>query len=644
VYGSTLADLEARLDPLVTGSPLGDAVLCTPALRAIRKHYSQADVTLAARADVQTILEGCGLADEWLDPTGLGPRAAARTLAGEGFTTAILFKNSLGSALAVYLASIPSRIGYARDGRGPLLTERLRPPKKGLFRYRPVPMADYYLAIASWLGCDTSDRRVVLAVGSGDTARLHASVAELNNRDGPLVVLVPGGQFGPSKCWPADRFAAVADRLVERYRATVVVSVSPSPAERAIAERLCRACRFPPVNLGEIPLDCGRLKALLSEADLVICNDTGPRHVAIAFERKVITLFGPNDPAWTDSGYDREVQLRGFAPCAPCSKSTCRKSRLYCMESIGVETVWQAARAMLDGQEATAASRRALTRTRRGFAVDEDFRDRLAKTGMESIEGVFAFRAGKPLAKDNLAPHRQRIRFETDGPEATLFLKRYERPPRLLQVRNWLAARRRVSCGVAEANAAEALAAIGINTPRTVCCGEKWGILFENRSFIITEKIPAAESLERKLPAYLEAGTAEPNFERRRDFITRLATLVRTMHEAGLCHRDLYFSHVFLDESGVFFLIDLARVFRPLLLRRRYRIKDVAQLCYSAPASSFTSQDRLRFYLAMTGRRRLEGPDKKFIRKVLKKTARMARHDERRGRPAGYVPGAAVAS
>jgi heptosyltransferase-2 len=160
-------------------------------------------------------------------------------------------------------------------------------------------------------------------------------------------VLVPGGAFGPSKCWPAERFGQTADRLAERHKALVVVSVAPNPQERLIADRIAASARHPLIHLGDRPLTLGQLKALLARADLVITNDTGPRHIAIALKRKVITLFGPNDPAWTETDWPAEIKLIGKAPCAPCSRPTCKASSLYCMESITVEEVCQAAEKLI---------------------------------------------------------------------------------------------------------------------------------------------------------------------------------------------------------------------------------------------------------------------------------------------------------
>jgi heptosyltransferase-2 len=89
------------------------------------------------------------------------------------------------------------------------------------------------------------------------------------------------------------------------------------------------------------------LKALIAHAELVIANDTGPRHIAVALRRKIITLFGPNDPTWTQTGYPHEIQIVGHAPCAPCQKPRCRQPTRICMESITTAQVIAAAERLL---------------------------------------------------------------------------------------------------------------------------------------------------------------------------------------------------------------------------------------------------------------------------------------------------------
>ena len=629
-------------------SPMGDAILSTPALRAIRRRFGSSRITFLANQVVRSVLTPCDFNDAWIEPAR-NPFAIAAQLKPHKFTHAILFKNSFAAALTVFLARIPHRVGYDREMRGPLLAEKLYPPRLPNGKFKPASMLDYYLAIAARLGAETTDRRLELQIDTKDEQTLLAKLPQLADSESPIAVLVPGGAFGPSKCWPSEYFAQTADWLVENYKAAVVISVAPDPLEKQAAAEIAAAAglslrakrsnlKDKLINLAEHPLSLGELKALYSAAEIVITNDTGPRHIAIALNRKLITLFGPNDPAWTETDYENEIQIVGNVPCAPCTKPTCRKPQHLCMQSITPQTVCLAAKELLDGRRSHPIifTQPSFEKTSDSFFVNPEYKPALSKLGLTSIGAVFAFHAGESLTKKNLPTFRTRLQFQMESPESkaptTAFLKRYDNPPILVQLKNWLAHNSRKSCAACECEPTRELSAAGINTPNVIACGEQWSALFENRSFIITEKIPDAEALERRLPDCFNAPQTPQNLKLRRKFIAELAAFVKEFHQTGCRHRDLYFSHIFHSSDGTFYLIDLARAFRPALLRRRFQIKDVAQIHYSAPAKYFSASDRLRFYLAYADQKKLTDKDKQFIRQVLAKAKRMARHDRKHGR------------
>ena len=622
-------------------SPMGDAILSTPALRAIRKHFKSCEISFLAKPVVREILSPAGFNNNWLEQRNNNPFAIAGELKKHKFTHAILFKNSFGSALAVSLARIPLRIGYAREGRGFLLTDKLYPLKLSNGKLKPVSMIDYYLAISSQLDAETGDRTLELPVETQKSKKFESLFPELAGCGGPIVILVPGGAFGPSKCWPSERFGQTADWLITNYNAKVVISVGLDPFEKQIAGEICDLSRHKLINLAERPVSIGELKTLFSKADLIISNDTGPRHIAIALRRKVITLFGPNDPAWTDTGYENEIQIVGNIPCAPCRKPVCKKRRLLCMQAITVEMVCNAARKLLENDSGQAArlwrTCRRFIETSKSFFVDADYKAALGKMGLTSVDAVFSFNAAKNLSKENLASFRSRLQFEINPPSTTVFLKRYDRPLVVVQLKNWLSHRGRKSCSFCESESARELAAEGIKTPKVISYSEQWGRFFEKRSFIITEKIPNAESLERKLPPCFNGPATAETLKLRRNFISQLASFVRKFHQTNYRHRDLYFSHIYYSDDGSFHLIDLARAFKPSLLRERFRIKDIAQLHYSAPARYFSRTDRVRFYLYYAGQSKLTKNDKIFIRKVINKAELMARHDIKHGRIAPFA-------
>jgi len=320
-------------------SPLGDAVMATPALRAIRNQYKDTEICFLANAPVKAVLADSSFNDNWLDLAG-GTFALAAKLKKEQFTHAVLMKNSFSCALGVFLAGIKNRIGYARDKRSWMLTQKIQPLKDNDGKFKPAPMVDYYLKIAETLGCQTQQRNLELSVSQTDKDSLPDELKKIIAADNPIVILVPGGAFGPSKCWPAESYGQTAELLKKIYNAEVLISVAPNDAELQTAEKI-NSIASNATNLGKLKLSLGQLKAIYDAADLVITNDTGPRHIAIALDRKVITLFGPNDPEWTHTGHDDEIQIVGNAECLPCAKPQCFQEKHICMESITVDKVMQ---------------------------------------------------------------------------------------------------------------------------------------------------------------------------------------------------------------------------------------------------------------------------------------------------------------
>jgi len=262
------------------------------------------------------------------------------------------------------------------------------------------------------------------------------------------------------------------------------------------------------------------------------------------------------------------------------------------------------------------------------FFIRSNFVDCFKRLGLESMDDIFSFEKGKNLSKENLAKFRQRIMFETDNPKTTLFLKRYRNIPKLIQLKNWLNRKKRISAMACDLEPGKKLQELGINTPLTIAYGEKWDGIFEKQSFIITEKIPDSLSLEEKLP--------DSFFKNRKKFIKNLAGFVRKFHDTGFRHRDLYLCHIFCNLQEQFTLIDLNRAFKPFAFSQKYLIKDLAQLYYSAPGDTVTKADRLRLFLAYQQKEKLTKYDKAIIKKIKLKALRMARHDKKYNRTAPF--------
>ncbi|NLF30110.1 MAG: lipopolysaccharide heptosyltransferase II [Planctomycetes bacterium] len=336
---------------------VGDAAMATPTLRAIRRRFPTAHIAWLGGPAALATLAGLPWADELLgDPSkGRGLRGllrGARLLRDGRFDLAVLLSNTFRAALLCRMGRIRSRVGYDRDGRGFLLTDRLEVPRDEHGRFAVIAALEYYLGMARHLGCDTTDHTMHLAVDPADGAAADAMLDEAGVGDDELIVLInPGASFGASKLWMPDRFAAVADALVETHGARIIINAAPS--ERPIAAAVADAMRHrPAINFAHRDNTLGLLKALTARAGLMITGDTGPRHIAAALGCAVVTLFGPTNPFWTTLPFIRERIVRVEATCGPCQQKTCPlkpgASHHLCMKMITTEMVLAAAEQLLE--------------------------------------------------------------------------------------------------------------------------------------------------------------------------------------------------------------------------------------------------------------------------------------------------------
>ncbi|MBC7782874.1 MAG: glycosyltransferase family 9 protein, partial [Burkholderiales bacterium] len=162
---------------------------------------------------------------------------------------------------------------------------------------------------------------------------------------GPLVLLNPGAQFGASKCWPTAYFADLADRLVAEQGATVMIS--SAPRERAIVDDILARMTHPAIDLAKAGLTLGALKEIVRRCDLMISNDTGPRHIAAAFDVPVVAIFGPTHPEWTEIFYAKERIASVKVHCGPCQLKVCPLDH-RCMIRVTPEIVYDHAKNLLD--------------------------------------------------------------------------------------------------------------------------------------------------------------------------------------------------------------------------------------------------------------------------------------------------------
>ncbi len=259
--------------------------------------------------------------------------------------------------------------------------------------------------------------------------------------------------------------------------------------------------------------------------------------------------------------------------------------------------------------------------------VHRDHLDALTAAGLDTFDALMDTPGEAVLHKKGLAGWRQRVVLRVG--DRRLYLKRYTKPPWHEQIR--LRLRGFGATAQVEWHWLRALPGLGLPGPQPVAYGCRCRGGFERQSLLLTLAVPGT-SLERWVPDQLDGCLADRVFRARLG--ADLAALVARLHACGLVHRDLYLSHVFIDEDADgparLFLIDLQRVFRPRLLWRRWMIKDLAALDYSTPAAAASRADRLRFWLRYRGSKRLTPGDKSVIRAIARKRRRIARRSARR--------------
>jgi len=338
---------------------VGDVVMATPAIRALRRRFPDARITALARQAGADVLEHNPHLDRIIasDKRGVGPESAGlrqlvRLLRRERFDLAVVLPNSFRTALWARLSGAPRRVGYALQWRSFLLTDRLAPPREN-GKVVPINMVDRYLAVCERIGCTDLSQREELFVGEEETAAADGILSGLGvGADDELIVLIPGASYGPAKLWGAAKFAAVADRLIERRGCKVLAHVGPG--EEAVGAEVVAASERGVLLAPPGAVDLKVLKGVISRAALLIANDTGPRHYAVAFGVPDVVILGPTSRRYIDVNLDRTELLQADVACGPCQLKVCPTDH-RCMRLITPDDVLSAAERLLAATQAPGA-------------------------------------------------------------------------------------------------------------------------------------------------------------------------------------------------------------------------------------------------------------------------------------------------
>jgi heptosyltransferase-2 len=330
---------------------VGDAMMTLPALRELRRLFPDAHITLATRSWANGLFIDAEFADELQVHEGRGLRSffqQVRAWRKGQFDLAILLTNSFASALVAVLARVPVRIGYASDGRARLLTHAIELPEWRSTKHEIF----YYLKIIAGLEWLFTRQQTFLDVqpdASLEVSHVRKDEARyLLRRQGvdesrSLIALCPGSINSRAKRWPAESYAVLADRCVDTLGAQILLIGSKEELEvaRQVADRMHNK---PIVLTGQTNI--AEVVAVLSIADMLITNDTGPAHVAAALGRPTLVIFGPTNPLTTRPFSPFAEIIRHPPECAPCMLRDCPIDH-RCMTAISPDEVFERARAML---------------------------------------------------------------------------------------------------------------------------------------------------------------------------------------------------------------------------------------------------------------------------------------------------------
>jgi heptosyltransferase-2 len=332
---------------------VGDVVMATPTLECIRNNFPEDRVIGLIRNYARGVVETGPWFDELYEINDKSPGGFIELvlkLRRLNPDVALILPNSFRSALIARLAGAKAVYGYRRNARTALLTGGPAPWRIN-HRIVPRPMVDYYMEI-----CRSLDFQIPQSI----IPRLYCSQAVVQEgtrlmescgiSDGDVVVgMNPGARFGSSKCWPPAHFARLAELLVQRWNCKIMLFTGPG--ENELGRQIVRLSRAEIIFPGSDHINLELLKPLIQRCQLLVTNDTGPRHYAVAFDIPVVVLMGPTDHRFTNANLDKTIILRRDLECAPCHDKECALHH-SCMEQIVPQAVLQAAEELLRGHPA----------------------------------------------------------------------------------------------------------------------------------------------------------------------------------------------------------------------------------------------------------------------------------------------------
>jgi len=328
---------------------IGDAIMTTPAIRAIRKNFPHTHITLLAKPWVVPVFQYSPHVDHIMIydsnayHAGLkGKISLIQDIRDQNFDASILLQNAIEAAIITSLAGIKRRVGFNTDARGLLLTHGV-PISKAIKR---IHQTSYYVQMLESVGIQNSGLDLELFLGLADRLSAYRRLQKINpSPDIRWIGMNPSATYGSAKQWFPKRFAQLADRIARNHHAGILIFGGPK--DQKLGERVCEMMQTPAVNLaGQTSL--GMAMALIQKCHAFITNDSGLMHIACALQTPLVAIFGSTNPITTGPIGKNSQIVQVKTPCSPCLLTECPKKYHICMDAVSVDMVYQKVEAMLE--------------------------------------------------------------------------------------------------------------------------------------------------------------------------------------------------------------------------------------------------------------------------------------------------------
>jgi heptosyltransferase II len=379
---------------------LGDAVMCEPALRGLKRLSPNANLSLLVKPAVAELFKYHPAVDRLLIYEDKGRHAGlsgkwllVRELRRARFDLAVLFQNAFEAALLSFAAGVPRRYGYATDGRGFLLSDPIALPDRRTL----VHQVRYYWKLLGPMGLTGEPFEPELFLSPAEDQAMTRRLTSMGIAEADAIIGInPGSTYGSAKRWLPERFAEATQRLCDAMRESRGKQVSviilgakgEEPLGQSIASKL--AVRSAVLSGGTTIRE---LMAAVKRCAMLLTNDTGPMHIAAAFQVPVVAIFGPTDWRTTSPYGGHHALVRQPVDCAPCLLRECPIDH-RCMTRISVDQVSEAAVKQVVGLSGLSSLARIsgpsdLSRPDTRGIVQTDQRNQIDQTNV--LDGVTVF-------------------------------------------------------------------------------------------------------------------------------------------------------------------------------------------------------------------------------------------------------------